>query len=129
MRRRSSIRPRRGSSRTAAFASRRDRLTRRVATAASSPRRPRLLPRHLDFAEELDLVDELDAELLTRATARLAHQRERVGRSRAVGVLDEVRVARRDLGAPDPVAAEAARLEHPPGGKLVFRVLEHAAER
>ncbi len=47
----------------------------------------------------------------------------------AVGVLDEVRVPRRDLRAADPVALEAARLEHPPGAQLVVGVLEHAAER
>ena len=50
---------------------------------------------------------ELDAELLVHAPARLGHQRERVGRRRAAGVLDEVRVARRDQGAADPVALRA----------------------
>ena len=45
-----------------------------------------------------------------------------------VGVLDEVRVPRRDLGAADPVALQAAGLEHPAGRELVVRVLEDAAE-
>ncbi len=83
----------------------------------------------LELAEELDLVLEPDAELLVRATPRLGHEGERVRRRRAAGVLDEVRVLRRDLGAADPVPLEAARLEHPPRAQLVLRVLEHAAER
>ncbi len=52
--------------------------------AASPLRRLRLLRGgELDLAEELDLVLELDAELLARATARLGHQREAVRGRRA----------------------------------------------
>ena len=76
-------------------------LRRRAATAPTVERR------QLERAEELDLVLELDAELLARAPARLGHQRDRVGACGAAGVLDEVRVPRRDLRAADPVALAA----------------------
>ena len=79
------------------------------------------------IAEEHDLVLELDAELLARTAARLGHQREAVGGRRAAGVLDEVRVLRRDHGAADPVALEPAELEHPPRAELAWRVLEDAS--
>src|SRR5581483_7276764 len=68
---------------------------RRWATALDSPRRGRLL-RQLERPEEHDLVLEVDAELLPRSTPRLGHQRDGVGGPGAVGVLDEVRVPRRD---------------------------------
>jgi hypothetical protein len=51
-----------------------------------------------------------------------------VGRGGA-GVLDEVRVPRRDERAADPVALQAAQLDHPPSPELVLGILEHAAER
>ena len=71
---------------------------------------------------------ELDPELLVRPAPRLGHQRDRVSRARALGVLDEVRVPRGDLHAPDPMALEPARLEHLAGTQLVVWVLEHASE-
>src|SRR4051794_139748 len=103
---------------------------RRRATRVPSTRRPHLLRRgHLDVAEKLDLMDELDPELLPCAAPGLPHQREGVCRPRATGVLDEVRVLRRDLRPADAVALEAAGLEHAPGRELMRRVLEDAAER
>src|SRR5436305_1252146 len=96
--------------------------------AEGSPRHERLLPQ-LERPEELDLVLEHDAVLLARPPAGLCHQRDRVRGPGAVRVLDEVRVPRRDLGAPDPVALEAARLEHAAGAELVVGVLEDASER
>ena len=65
----------------------------------------------------------------TRAPARLGHERDRVGGRGTVGVLDEVRVLRRDLRAADPVPLQPAGLEHPPGAQLVIGVLEDASER
>src|SRR5205085_1771919 len=50
------------------------------------------------------------------------------GGARSVGILDEVRVPRRDLCAADSVALQAARLEHQPGRQLVVGVLEDASE-
>ena len=72
---------------------------------------------------------ELDSELVARPPASLDHERERIRGECRVRVLDEIRVARRDLRAADPVPAQPTRLEHPAGGQLVLRVLEHAAER
>ena len=72
---------------------------------------------------------ELDSELLLRPAPRLGHQRHGVRGAGTVRVLDEVRMAGRDLGTPDPVALEATRLEHPAGRQLVLGVLEHAPER
>ena len=80
-------------------------------------------------AEEANLVLEHDAEPLVDAPPRLGHQRDRVRRGGAAGVLDEVRVPRRDHRAADPVPLEPALLDHPPGAELRRRVLEDAAER
>src|SRR5256714_4999097 len=85
--------------------------------------------RQLDRAQQLDLVPKLDTKLLEGPPPRLLHERECVGRAGAAGVLDEVRVPRRDLSTTDPVALEAAYLEHAAGGELVLRVSEDAAER
>src|SRR4051812_4226182 len=79
--------------------------------------------------ERLDLVPELDPELLPRAAACLAHQGDGILRTGLAGVLDEVRVLRRDLRAADAVALQAARLQHATCRELVVGVLEHAAER
>src|SRR5262249_38311513 len=69
----------------------------RAATSDTSPPRPvPLQGRQLQRAEELDLVLELDAVGLEHPAARLRHDGEAVGRRRRVGVLDEVRVPRRD---------------------------------
>jgi len=73
-------------------------------------------------------VLELDSVLLACTPAGFCHQRDRVGGAGSIGVLDEVRVARRDLGAADPVPLQPAGLEQPPGAQLVVRVLEDAAE-
>ena len=62
-------------------------------------------------AEHDDLLLELDAELLARPAPRLGDQGEAVGRRRAAGVLDEVRVTRRDDRAADAVALQPAELE------------------
>src|SRR4029079_6077239 len=82
----------------------------------------------LELAEELDLVLEPDAELLERAAARLGHESERVCSGGPIGVLDEVRVLRRDLGSAAAMALEAPRLEHPPRAPLVLGILEDTAE-
>ncbi len=63
------------------------------------------------------------------AAACLAHQRDRVRRSRVVGVLDEVRMPGRDLRAADAVTLQSTRLQHATGGELVVRVLEDAPVR
>src|SRR5918911_2726745 len=100
-----------------------------TATPTTSPLRRGLLQRRQrDRPEELDLVLKLDAELLQRAPPGLLHQRQRVGRAGTARVLDEVRVAWRDLGASDAVALQAAGLQHPACGELVVRVLEDAPE-
>src|SRR5438445_561808 len=109
----------------------------RVSTdrALASTFRTSPLPRKLlqlgqaQVAKELDLMLEHHAKLLVGAPPRLCHERECVGRRRATGVLDEVRVLRRNLRAADRVTAEAARVEHPPRAQLVIRVLEDAPER
>src|SRR6185312_5682797 len=100
------------------------------ATPDSSARRRAVLPDRwdLDRAEELYLGLERDAELLARTPARLGDQRNRIHGPSLAGVLDEVRMLGRDLGAADAEAAEAAGLEHPPRSQLVLRVLEHAAK-
>src|SRR5438132_4366282 len=101
-------------------------------TGVTSPRGRRVLlleRRQLDVAEEDDLVLELDAVLLPGPAPRFCHQRERIVRPCAVGVLDEVRVTRGDLRAADPMALQAAGLEHASGRELVVRILEDAAER
>src|SRR5512141_586285 len=98
----------------------------------TSPRGPAVLPaerRQLERPQEHDLVLELDAVLLRSAPTGLGHQRNRVRGSCAVGVLDEVRVPRGDLGAADSVSPQPARLEHPPRGELVVGILEDAAVR
>src|SRR5262249_40039239 len=76
-----------------------------------------------DRAEQLDLVLEVDVEALARPAARLPDQRGHVGRAGVAGVLDEVRVHRRDARAADLEA-----LEQRPGAELARRVLEHGAE-
>ena len=98
-------------------------------TAPTSPPAPALLLlRQLDRAEERDLVLQVDTVLHAGAAARLRHERDRVGRPSAAGVLDEVRVPRRDLRPADPVAPETAGFEHSAGGELVIRILEDASE-
>src|SRR5262245_44976069 len=84
-----------------------------VATGPISAPGPVLLDLQGERAEEDDLVLEVDAELLTRTAARLPHQREAILARRPAGVLDEVRVTRRDDGAADRVPLEPAELEHP----------------
>src|SRR4051794_10199972 len=117
----------------AATARPREALVRAV-TRSGSPPGGRLLRsapkrRGAEAAEELDLVPKLDAVFLVRAAAGLDHQRDRVRAACPVGVLDEVRVLRRDLRAADAVTLQAAGLEHPPRAQLVVRILEDAAER
>src|SRR4029079_14884042 len=53
-----------------------------------------------DRADHLHLVVQLDPELLAGAAARLDHQRDHVVGGRTTGVLDEVRVHRRDPRTP-----------------------------
>src|SRR5829696_419813 len=117
-----------GRGRTATAESVRARMRASPGTMTSSPSAERVLLGEGD-TEELYLVLQVDAELLARAPPRFDHQRERVLGPRRVGVLDEVRVARRDLSATDAEAAQATLLEHASRGKLVVRVLEHAPER
>ena len=69
-------------------------------------------------AHEHHLLLELHAELLPCPPPRLAHQSEAIDARRAVRVLDEVRVPRRDHGAADPMPLEAAQLEHAPRAEL-----------
>ena len=61
-----------------------------------SPRLRRSAVRRRRVPEQHDLVLELDPEPLARPPAGLGHQREAVRAGRAAGVLDEVRVPRRD---------------------------------
>src|SRR4051812_23291904 len=100
-------------------------------TTRTSPRQPTLLPhrRQLGHLEELHLVLELDAVLLECTAPGLGHQRDRVLAPRIAGVLDEVRVHRRDLRAADPVPLQTARLDHPARCQVVVGILEDAAER
>src|SRR6266571_994972 len=101
-------------------------------TLGTSPWAGRVLlvqRRQLELAKEDDLVLELDAVLLPGAAARRRHQRNRISRPRPVRVFDEVGMARRDLGAADPVALQAARLEQASGRQLVLWILEDAAVR
>ena len=79
--------------------------------------------------EKADLVLELEPEALVDAAAGLGHQRDRVRRGRPIRVLDEVRMPRRDQGAADPVALQAALLDQAARSLLGGRILEHAAER
>src|SRR5689334_20466794 len=94
----------------------------------SSPVRTFLQRRQLEFAQQLDLVLEADAVLLVRTTPRLGHQGDRVRGRGTVGVLDEVRVLRGDLGTADAMALETARFEHPARAQLMLGVLENAPE-
>src|SRR5204863_7355418 len=80
-----------------------------------------------DRPEHLHLVLQLHP-LLPRPAARLAHQREDIGRLRAAMVLDEVRMHRRDPRAADGVALETALLEQAAGGALRVGVLPHRPE-
>ena len=61
---------------------------------SSSPERPLLQVGQRELAEKLDLVLEPDLELLVSAAPGLGHQSQSIGRGRAVGILDEVRVLR-----------------------------------
>src|SRR5437016_14442906 len=92
-------RPTSGSPRRAGSATARAVVLRRAATPLTSPLRR--IPLQLERAHELHLMLELDAESLPDAPARLGHQRETVGRRRTAGVLDEVRMPRRDQRSPD----------------------------
>ena len=58
---------------------------------------------------------EHEAEPVVHPAARLGHQRDASAERRPAGVLDEVRVARRDERAADPVALQPALLDQPPG--------------
>src|SRR5579863_9681177 len=92
----------------------------RVSAGTASAGTFRTSPLHLkllqvgqrDIAEEFDLVLEHDAELLVSAPPRLGHELESIGCGRTAGVLDEVGVLRGDARAADPVAPQAARIEH-----------------
>jgi hypothetical protein len=95
--------PRQGSGTVSTRAMDRGKRARAGMFNCSSPERPLLRLWQLDVAQQLDLVLEPHAELLQRAPASLGHEREGVGGRRAVGVLDEVRVLRRDLSASDPM--------------------------
>ena len=89
------------------------------ATRPTSPRpEVPLRVRQLERAEELHLVLELDAEPLPHAPPRLDHECDAVGGGRAAGVLDEVRVPRRDLGATDHVTLQPALLDQPAGAAV-----------
>src|SRR5215831_7588117 len=103
---------------------------RRMRTKIAASRRPRLVSegRKLQRPQELDLMLELDSVRLVRSTSCLGHKGDRIRGACAVRVLDEVGVPRRDLGAPDAMAFQAAGLEHPSRAQLVLRVLEDAAE-
>src|SRR5213079_3476680 len=70
-----------------------------------------------------------DAEAIERPAARLGDQGNRIVRAGIAGVLDEVRMARRDDRAATPEAPQAARLQHSSRRQLVLRILEDAAER
>src|SRR5438045_8240981 len=101
----------------------------RVSAGRASSRTPRTSPLpakllqvgQVQVAEELDLVLEHEVELLVGTAPRLRHQREGVGRRRAAGVLDEVRVLRGDASPANRVAPEAARVEQPPRAQFVIR--------
>src|SRR3954453_1118672 len=95
---------------------------RRIGADLLAERRQREQP------EELDLVLELDSVLREYPATCLGHQSDRVGSAGPVGVLDEVRVPRRDLRAADPVALQSAGLHHQAGGQLVLGILEDASE-
>src|SRR6266511_3225734 len=94
----------------------------------SPPGRVPLQRRKPQPAEKLHLVLELDTESLAHPPPRLPHERERIRRCGVACVLDEVRVTRRDSRAADPVAFQAALLDHPSGSEVRRWVLEHAAE-
>src|SRR5256714_5495932 len=85
-----------------------DRLKRALAGTHrnSAPGRPLLQAGQFELSQKLDLVLQPHVELLVSAPSRLGHESESVGGRGAVGVLDEVRVLRRDLGASDPMALE-----------------------
>src|SRR5262245_10832691 len=119
-----------GTTTLAAAACRRDPRSLRPPTMClDSARRLRFLRRReLREPEEHDLALQHDAVLLVHAAARLDHEGHAVRARRAVGVLDEVRVLRRDLRAADPVPLETAELEHPPRPELARWVLEDAPE-
>ena len=63
-----------------------------------------------------------------RAPSRFRHQRERVRGAGLARVLDEVRMARGDLGAADPLALEPQASSMRPARELVLGVLEDAPE-
>src|SRR6202020_2514886 len=108
----------------------------RTRLAAARPRRGLLIalrPVEASVAERLHLWLQLDAEALQHALAACGHHRERVGRARGAGVLDEVRVLRREARAADRQAITAGLGEQQAGGAAfrarVIRVLERRAER
>src|SRR5580765_2981917 len=104
-----------GTPRRAGRAAVRADVLRRAATRLHSPRSG--LPLQIgesERPEELHLVPELDRERLVHPTACLGHQRDAVAGAGTVSVLDEVRVARRDERAANPVALETARLDQAP---------------
>src|SRR6476660_1246208 len=114
----------------AAAACRRDpRSLRPPAMRLDSARgRSFLRVRQLREPEEDDLALQGDPDLVVRAATCLDHQAHTIRARRPVGVLDEVRVLRRDLRAADPMPLEAAELEHPPRPELAGWVLEDAPE-
>jgi hypothetical protein len=77
-------------------------LRRAGTRTTSAPAAALLQGRQLERAEEAHLVLEDDPELLVHPATRLGHQRDRVGGGGTAGVLDEVRVQRRDDRAADP---------------------------
>src|SRR5581483_7547158 len=102
----------------------------RSPTGPDSPRRPDPLQgRQLERAEEAHLVLELDAEAARDAGAGFGHQRDRVGRRRLAGVLDEVGVSVRDPRPADLEALETALLDGVARPERGARVLEDAPER
>src|SRR5215213_916706 len=116
------LRPPRGAS--AAATRVREALARGAATSARSPSAAGLLATKVERAQEADLVLQQHAESLARSVAGLGHEGDRVVGAGVVGVLDEVGVLGRDLRPADPVALQAARLQHPPRAELVVGILE-----
>src|SRR5207249_3463911 len=86
----------------------------RPPTSASARPAPRGVMSPL-LTEDADLGLEHDPELGVDALACELHEADDVGRRRAAAVDDEVGVLGRDLGAVDPLAAQADLLDEPRG--------------
>src|SRR5256714_7736431 len=89
--------------------------------SASAPAPPRGESRPL-LTEDADLGLERDPEVAVDPLARELHQAQDVGGARTATVHDEVGVLGRDLGAVDPLAAQAGLLDQP-RGQITRRVL------